>query len=136
VEAVTVQLRRLTQLTLVSTVPGDAYLVERWIAQALRPHQSDGLPARHARAASMRLRRLRGDNGTFDDLTETARHLAAAGMVDDLAGFAVAACEACPGDLAVAAFLSEVLPTIPRHHSDFRSLADRARIVSGRRITG
>jgi tetratricopeptide (TPR) repeat protein len=115
---------QLIALTLLTPVGGEV-VVHRWVAEALADHQGDGVADRHLRARDMRWHRITNQRGGFDDLVEIARHLAAAGRTDDLVRFAVDTSKALRGELAVAAFLGEVLPSVPREHPDFLPLMDR-----------
>jgi len=124
VRAVEADADQLIAITLLTPVDGQVVL-HRWVAEALADHQGDGLADRHLRAYDMRWHRVTTGRGGFDDLVEMARHLAAAGHTDTLVRFAFAVSDQLPGELAVAAFLGEVLPSVPRDHPNFLPLMDR-----------
>src|SRR5689334_2294331 len=102
-----------------------AVTVHTWVAEALAPYQGDRLIERHDRAKAMRQHRLDTGAAGFEDLTEIARHLSAAGRFDELATFANESIDTLSGALAVSAFLGEVLAVFPRDHSDVMLLMDR-----------
>ena len=125
----------LIAVTLLTPVDGEV-VVHAWVAEALAKHQGDTAADRHLRAHDMRWHRITGRRGGFDDLVEMARHLAAAGRTDDLVDFAFAISNQLPGELAVAAFLGEVLPSVPQEHPRFLPLMGReqqALIATGNR---
>ena len=108
--------------------------MHRWVAEALHPYQGEQLDQRHERAVEMHLRRIEHGRWTFDDLTETCRHLAATRRFDDLAAFALQAANAGIGQLAVAALLGQVVPTMPPDHPFYVYVANRevqALLLSG-----
>ena len=69
--------------------------------------------ALHERALAMRLRRFEQHRGSYDDLLDIPRHLAALHRYDDIAGIAGQAARMLPGTLATVAYLAEVRPLIP-----------------------
>ena len=73
----------------------------------------------------MRLARTRAGTWSFGDLVEVARHRAASGRFDELVAFALAACDALGGAVAVAGYLGEVMPTVTRETDRYLMLADR-----------
>src|SRR5450432_3211688 len=61
----------------------------------------------------MRLRRFALQRGTYEDLLDIPRHLAALGRWGDIANIAARAMEMLPGTLATLACLAEIRPLIP-----------------------
>jgi tetratricopeptide (TPR) repeat protein len=116
---------RLLDLTLLTPSGPGEFTMHAWVGEALGRYQGDGLVERHNRAAQMRWGRIRAGAGTFADLIDMARHLAAAGRFDEFERFALAACDALRGVLSVTAFLGEVIPLVPAGTWHYLRLADR-----------
>ena len=88
---------RLAGLTLLTA--GDGIVMHPWTA-ALVTRNTPGDPAaQHERALAMRLRRFEQEHGTYDDLLDIPRHLAALGRYDDIADIAQQATQMLPGTL-------------------------------------
>jgi len=105
---------RLADLTLLA--PGENIAMHPWTAALVSRNtaaSADRLAALHERALAMRLRRFEQQRGTYDDLLDVPRHLAALGRYDDIAGVANQATRILPGTLASAAYLAEICPLIP-----------------------
>ncbi|MFI7232505.1 pentapeptide repeat-containing protein [Nonomuraea angiospora] len=117
---------RLTEFGLLSAWEGwdgdTVYLVDRWIAEALAPHQGPAIADRHERAMNMHYSRTHED-GTFDDYVAVCRHLIAVQGIDDLTSFARAIAESLETDHEYAgmALLGEIAPHVPAaYHSLLR----------------
>ena len=68
---------RLTDLTLFS--PGTGIVMHPWTAELVTRNLGNDLSEQHARALPMRYRRFEQRHGTYDDLIDIPRHLAALG---------------------------------------------------------
>jgi tetratricopeptide (TPR) repeat protein len=105
---------RLADLTLLA--PGEDITMHPWTAALVSRNTAaspDRLAALHERALAMRLRRFEQRRGTYDDLLDIPRHLAALGRYDDISDIARRATRMLPGTLATAAYLAEICPLIP-----------------------
>ena len=102
---------RLTDLTLLTT--GDGIVMHPWTASLVTRNTTTDLSGRHERALAMRLRRFEQQHGTYDDLLDIPRHLAALDRYDDIADVARQATQILPGTLATVACLAEIRPLIP-----------------------
>ena len=105
---------RLADLTLLA--PGADIAMHPWTAAMVTrntPADPDRTAALHERALAMRLRRFQQHRGTYEDLLDIPRHLAALGRYDDIASIAGQAMRMLPGTLAAAAYLAEISPLIP-----------------------
>ncbi|HUZ54305.1 MAG TPA: CHAT domain-containing protein, partial [Streptosporangiaceae bacterium] len=101
---------RLIDLTLL--IPGDEIAMHPWTADLITRNAGD-LSLQHARALTMRMRRLDEQRGSYDDLVDIPRHLAHLRRYDDLANFADETVQELPGILATVAYLAEIRPLIP-----------------------
>ena len=72
----------------------------------------------------MRLRRFEQQRGSYDDLLDIPRHLAALHRYDDIAGIAGQAARMLPGTLATVAYLAEIRPLIPAAERAWILVAD------------
>ena len=113
---------RLTDLTLFS--PGDGIVMHPWTAELVTGNLGNNFSEQHARALAMRLRRFEHGHGTYDDLIDIPRHLAALGRYDDIADVAEQATQMLPGTLATVAFLAEIRPLIPSAERAWILVAD------------
>ena len=84
-----------------------------WTAELVTRNTPGDLDGEHERALAMRLRRFGQQQGSYADLVDIPRHLAALGRYDDAADIAAQAEQMLPGTLAAAAYLAEVRPLIP-----------------------
>ena len=103
---------RLADLTLLE--PGSEIAMHPWTAALASRHTAADPAALHRRALAMRLRRFEQQRGSYDDLLEIPRHLAALHRYDDIAEIAGRAARMLPNTLATVAYLSEVRPLIPQ----------------------
>ncbi|MEV4624512.1 CHAT domain-containing protein [Asanoa sp. NPDC049573] len=117
--------RRLTNLTLLSPAPSGRVTVHPWLRDALQSHQGDQRSHRHERALDMHLRRLKTGGGTYDDLAEACRHLAALQRYEELTGLAISAAQSGIGAAAIAALLAETVAAIPTIHRGHSLLLER-----------
>ena len=102
---------RLADLTLLA---GDGQIVMHpWTAELVARNTPGNLNAEHEQALAMRWRRFDQQRGSYADLADIPRHLAALGRYDEAAGIAGQATQVLPGTLAVVAYLAEVRPLIP-----------------------
>jgi hypothetical protein len=108
-----VDVARLADLTLLEA--GEQIVMHPWTADLVIRNAAAGLDDEHEheRALAMRFRRFGQQHGSYEDLADIPRHLAALGRYDDAAGIAAQAAEMLPGTLAMAAYLAEVRPLIP-----------------------
>jgi len=67
----------------------------------------------HERALAIRSRRFDQQRGSYEDLLDITRHLAALHRYDDIADLADQAVQVLPGTLATVACLAEIRPLIP-----------------------
>ena len=88
-----------------------------WTAALVTRNIHGDLAAQHERALAMRLRRFEQQRGTYDDLLDIPRHLAALHRYDDIADIAEQATQMLPGTLATVACLAEIRPLIPAHRT-------------------
>ena len=102
---------RLADLTLLA--PGHDITMHPWTAELVTRNTPGDLAAEHERALAMRYRRFEQDRGSYEDLVDIPRHLAALGRYDEAADIAAQAAEVLPGTLALSAYLAEVRPLIP-----------------------
>ena len=84
-----------------------------WTAELVTRNTHTDLTAQHERALAMRLRRFAQQRGSYDDLLDIPRHLAALRRYDDIPGIAAQAAQILPGTLATVAYLAEIRPLIP-----------------------
>jgi len=103
---------RLADLTLLT--PGADIEMHPWTATLVTRNAPDELAALHERALVMRERRFEQQRGTYDDLVDIPRHLAALGRYADVGRVAVQAERMLPGTLAIVAYLAEMLRFIPK----------------------
>ncbi|MEW9532828.1 CHAT domain-containing protein, partial [Microbispora sp. NPDC049125] len=118
--------RRLMELTLLSPSGEDEIAVHPWVTQAIDQGQEDA--ARRRRIISMRYARLADQRGGYDDRVDIARQLEALSEWEELTSFAMSGAEAIArgsGELAVAAYLAEITPSVPTNASDYLALVDR-----------
>ena len=73
----------------------------------------------------MRFRRFEQARGSYDDLIDIPRHLAALRRYDDVADFAAQATRILPGTLAAVAYLAEIRSLIPTAERAWLAVADR-----------
>jgi tetratricopeptide (TPR) repeat protein len=131
-ETTTAMAARLQDLTLLSSVGERDVLVHPWIGQSLRRNDLGDEVTRHNRAFDMRLARINSGPADLADLTECCRHLAGADRSGDLVRFALeatAVIERHLGELSVAAFCGEVIPTIDTGAAGYLLLADREAVA-------
>ena len=102
---------RLAALTLLA--PGTDIVMHPWTAALVTRHTGGDPAALHRRALTMRFRRFDQERGSYDDLTDIPRHLAALHRYDAIADIAARAVRVLPGTLATVAYLAEVRPLIP-----------------------
>jgi tetratricopeptide (TPR) repeat protein len=102
---------RLADLTLLGA--GDDIAMHPWTAELVTRNTSGDLAGEHERALAMRFRRFDQARGSYADMVDIPRHLAALGRYYDAAGIAEQAERMLPGTVAVAAYLAEVRPLIP-----------------------
>ncbi len=102
---------RLADLTLLAA--GDDIAMHPWTAELVTRNTPGDLAAEHERALAMRFRRFEQACGSYADLVDIPRHLAAMGRYDEAAGIAAQAERMLPGTVTVAAYLAEVRPLIP-----------------------
>ena len=102
---------RLADLTLIQD--GEQIGMHPWTAELVTRNTGADLSGEHERALAMRLRRFDQQQGSYADLVDIPRHLAALGRYDEAADIAAQASRALPGTLAVVAYLAEVRPLIP-----------------------
>src|SRR5450755_2721189 len=113
---------RLTDLTLLTA--GEGIVMHPWTANLVTRNATTDLNDQHERALAMRLRRFEQQHGTYDDLLDIPRHLAALDRYDDIAGIARQATEMLPGTLATVACLAEIRPLIPLTERAWSLVAD------------
>ena len=113
---------RLTDLTLLE--PGPDIAMHPWTAALASRHTAADPVALHERALAMRLRRFQQHRGSYDDLLDIPRHLAALHRYDDIAGIAEQATQMLPGTLATVAYLAEIRPLIPPAQRAWLLVAD------------
>jgi CHAT domain/TIR domain len=102
---------RLTDLTLLT--PGENIVMHPWTADLVTRNTEADLSAEHEQALAMRLRRFEQQRGSYEDLIDIPRHLAALHRYDDIVGIADQATRALRGTLATVAYLAEIRPLIP-----------------------
>jgi tetratricopeptide (TPR) repeat protein len=102
---------RLTDLTLLT--PGADIEMHPWTAALVTRNSTAELAPLHECALAMRYRRFEQQRGTYDDLIDIPRHLAALGRFNEIGGVAEEAVRILPGTLAVGAYLAELQPLIP-----------------------
>jgi hypothetical protein len=102
---------RLADLTLL--VPGPDIAMHPWTAALVSRHIAGDPDVLHERALAMRLHRFDQRRGSYDDLLDVPRHLAALHRYDDIADIAEQAAQILPGTLATVAYLAEIEPLIP-----------------------
>ncbi len=113
---------RLADLTLLGA--GDDIAMHPWTAELVTRNTSADLGTEHERALAMRFRRFAQQHGSYEDLADIPRHLAALGRYDEAANIAAQAERKLPGTLAVAAYLAEVRPLIPEGERAWVIVAD------------
>jgi hypothetical protein len=102
---------RLTDLTLL--VPDDQITMHPWTAALVTRNTATDTTALHERALAMRWRRFQQRRGTYEDLLDIPRHLAALGRWDDIAEVTLQATQALTGTLTTVAYLAETRALIP-----------------------
>ncbi len=111
---------RLADLTLL----GPDIAMHPWTAAMVARHTAGDPAALHQRALAMRLRRFGQHRGSYDDMLDITRHLAALHRYDDLADVARQAAQVLPGTLATVAYLGEVRPLVPPAERAWILIAD------------
>ncbi|MEV0388164.1 pentapeptide repeat-containing protein [Nonomuraea sp. NPDC050643] len=120
---------RLAELGLLNAWKGwdgdTVYFADRWIAEALAPHQGPAIADRHERAMNMHYSRTH-DGGTFDDYVAVCRHLLAVQGMGDLTHFVLAVVENLETDFEYAgmALLGEIAPHVPAGNGHHRPIRD------------
>ena len=105
---------RLADLTLLGAGDdGDDIVMHPWTAELVTRNTPGDLAAEHERALAMRFGRFEQRRGSYADLVDIPRHLAALSRYDDAARIATQAEQTLPGTVAAAAYLAEVRPLIP-----------------------
>ena len=102
---------RLTDLTLLT--PGEGIMMHPWTAALVTRNVQDDLSPLHERALAMRWRRFNQRRGTYEDLIDICRHLAALHRYDDIGHIAQQATQIVPGTLSLVACLAEMRALIP-----------------------
>jgi tetratricopeptide (TPR) repeat protein len=102
---------RLADLTLFALDEG--IVMHPWTAELVTRNVGVDLSAQHERALAMRFRRFQQQRGSYGDLIDIPRHLAALHQYDDIPRIASQAIQALPGTLATVAYLAEIRPLIP-----------------------
>ncbi len=120
--ALRADVERLTDLTLLAA--RDDVLMHPWTAELVTRNTAD-LSAQHGNALAMRFRRFEQARGSYDDLIDIPRHLAALRRYDDIADFAAQATRILPGTLAAVAYLAEIRSPIPTTERAWLAVADR-----------
>ena len=113
---------RLADLTLLGAE--DDIAMHPWTAELVTRNTPSDPAAEHERALAMRFRRFEQNRGSYADLVDIPRHLAALGRYDDAADIAEQAERILPGTVAVAAYLAEVRPLIPEAERAWIIVAD------------
>jgi tetratricopeptide (TPR) repeat protein len=112
--ALRTDLARLTDLTLL--LPGPEVAVLPWTAELIARHTPPA-PQRHERAEAVHLHRFQHGHGTYDDLLDLPRHVAALGRYDDVATLTVEVVDQLlTGTASRLAYLTEITPLIPTSH--------------------
>ncbi|MGH8932429.1 MAG: AAA family ATPase, partial [Egibacteraceae bacterium] len=116
---------RLADLTLFSQAGEDAWLVERWLAEALCGRDPDRY-REGCRPLAMRRLQLAGSDPTYDHEIEALRNLVTAQAWDDASQLVLGLCRGpfARSQLAVSALAGEVLRDLPPDHGDFGAVAD------------
>jgi tetratricopeptide (TPR) repeat protein len=109
--ALRADVHHLAGLTLLA--PGDDVAMHPWTADLITRNTTGDLTAQHQRALAMRYRRFEQQRGSYSDLIDIPRHLAALNRYDDVADLAAQAIQVLPGTLATIACLAEIRPLIP-----------------------
>jgi tetratricopeptide (TPR) repeat protein len=102
---------RLADLTLIQD--GGQIVMHPWTAELVTRNADTDLGGEHERALAMRYRRFEQQRGTYEDLVDIPRHLAALSRYDEAADIAKQAERILPGTQAAVAYLAEVRPLIP-----------------------
>jgi tetratricopeptide (TPR) repeat protein len=115
---------RLTDLTLL--IPGDQITMHPWTAALVTRNTATGTgtTSLHQRALAMRYRRFQQRRGTYEDLLDIPRHLAALGRWDEIADEAQQAAQALPGTLTTVAYLAETRSLISPERWAWIAVAD------------
>ena len=113
---------RLADLTLLGA--GDEIVMHPWTAELVTRNTAGDLIGEHERALAMRFGRFSQQRGSYADLVDIPRHLAALGRYDDAADVAAQAAQALSGTRAVVAYLAEVRPLIPEAERAWVIVAD------------
>ena len=113
---------RLADLTLIAA--GDDIVMHPWTAALVTSNNETDVTPLHERALTMRRRRFEQQRGSYEDLLDIPRHLAALGRWDDVAGLAAQAVQALRGTLATVAYLAEIRPLIPTAERAWILVAD------------
>ena len=103
--------QRLIDLTLLTE--RDAIVMQPWTAKLVARNTAANVDVQHKRALRMRFRRFEQQRGSYEDLIDIPRHLAALGQYDDIPEFARQAVKIVRGTLASVAYLAEIRPLIP-----------------------
>ncbi|MCR3752899.1 CHAT domain-containing protein, partial [Lentzea californiensis] len=124
--AVTGDVERLRDLTLLSATPEDELEMHPWVASSLARHQIENdLLTRHQRGAEMRMHRINHGRGGFHDIVDLISHLAGCRNYDNVVACAMQACDLVGGEVGVSALLAEAVPLIPTDHPNYLALAER-----------
>jgi hypothetical protein len=118
---------RLQDLSLVHRFPDGSAWVHRWTAEGLARLEEGRFRARCVQAGHYRLWRVTSESHSLDDGFEAVRNYLAGEDFDSTADCAlacVAALRRFQQTIAVAAFASEVLETLPETHPSFSAIAD------------
>jgi hypothetical protein len=103
--------RRLQDLTLLT--PGGEVAMHPWTAGLVIRNTGAELTPEHERALAMRFRRFEQGRGSYPDLIDIPRHLAALHSYDQIPSITQQAVEVLPGTRATVAYLAEIRPLIP-----------------------
>ena len=113
---------RLASLTLL--IRGEDIVMHPWVAGLVIRHMTIDLKSQHERALAMRYRRFEQHRAGYDDLLDIPQHLKALRRYDDIAGVVKQAIRALPSTRAIAAYLSDIRPLIPRDERAWIVVAD------------
>jgi tetratricopeptide (TPR) repeat protein len=113
---------RLTDLTLLT--PGEHIVMHPWTADLVTRNAESDLTTQHEQALAMRLRRFEQQRGSYADLIDIPRHLAALHQYDDIPGLAAQVTQILPGTLATVAYLAEICALIPAAQPAWALVAD------------
>ena len=123
IRALAEDVTRLADLTLIQD--GEQIVMHPWTAELVTRNTGADLSGEHERALAMRFRRFSQQRGSYVDMVDIPRHLAALGRYDEAAAIAGQATRVLPGTLAVAAYLAEVRPLIPEAERAWALVAEQ-----------